>query len=184
MQKNNLKLNLGCGQRKIDGFIGVDSNLNVTADIAHDLNKFPYPFADNSVDEIIMDHVLEHLNDPIKIIIELYRISKDGAKIKIKAPHFSCNWLHPGHKSAISTMLFDYFNPESNDYYGRCNFKVLKKELHWLRPRNNHGKIANTISKTVNFFANLHIGFCQRVWCYWVGGFEEVEFECKAYKNN
>ena len=133
MQKNNLKLNLGCGQRKIDGFIGVDNNPNVTAEIVHDLNKFPYPFADNSVDEIIMDHVFKHLNDPIKVIIESYRISKDDAKIKIKTPHFSCNWLHPGHKSAISIMLFDYFNPEANDYWGECNFKILKVKV--IKPK-------------------------------------------------
>ena len=129
-QHNNaLKLNLGCGKTKIRGFTGIDNNPNVAADVVYDLNKFPYPFTDNSADEIIMDHIIEHLDDPIKVIIELYRICKDGAKIKIKTPHFSCNWLHPGHKSAISAMLFDYFDPKSDDYYGSCNFKILKKEL-------------------------------------------------------
>ncbi|GFP28280.1 class I SAM-dependent methyltransferase, partial [Candidatus Hakubella thermalkaliphila] len=78
-----IRLNLGCGQVRLPGFIGVDNNPNATAaDIVHDLNCFPYPFADNSVGEVIMNHVLEHLDSPIKLLIELYRICADGAKIR------------------------------------------------------------------------------------------------------
>ncbi|MFA5358766.1 MAG: methyltransferase domain-containing protein [Patescibacteria group bacterium] len=177
------KINFGCGHKHLSGFINVDNNPNVKeADVVHDLNIFPYPFADSSVNEVIMDHVLEHLDDPIRVIEELYRISADGAMLYIKTPHFSCNWLHPGHKNGISTMLFSYFVHDGDDYYGDCYFEVKKIKLSWLRPANKHSVALNTLSRIINFFANLNIGFCQRVWCYWVGGFEELEFETKVIK--
>lgn len=178
-----LKLNLGCGQMRLPGFVGVDNNPNATAaDIVHDLDCFPYPFSDNSVGEVLMDHILEHLENPIKVLIEIYRICADGAKITIKSPHFSCNWLHPGHRSSISTMLFDYFNQSISDFYGNCYFRVNSIRLRWLKPKDPHGWLANAVGRLINVFANLHVGFCQRVWCYWVGGFEEIEFKVTVVK--
>ncbi|MDD4938556.1 MAG: methyltransferase domain-containing protein [Candidatus Omnitrophica bacterium] len=178
-----IKLNLGCGQRRIPGFTGVDNNPNATAaQVTHNLESFPYPFEDNSVDEILMDHILEHLESPINILIELYRICKDEAQITLKSPHFSCNWLHPGHKSGISTMLFGYFDRSTSDFYGDCRFKVNSIKLRWLRPGGPHGKVVRALGAVVDLFANLHPGFCQRVWCYWVGGFEEIEFVVTVQK--
>ena len=56
-----LKLNLGCGNNKYDGFLNVDKFGE--PDIKWDLEKFPWPWEDNSVDEIRIIHVLEHLGD-------------------------------------------------------------------------------------------------------------------------
>ena len=41
--------------------------------------------------------------------------------------------------------------------------------------------IFRIINKIISFFANLSPGFCSRIWCFWVGGFEEIEFNfvCK-----
>ena len=55
-----LKLDLGCGQNPREGFEGVD----LYGDKAkHKVNlfKFPWPFKDNSVDEISASHFLEHI---------------------------------------------------------------------------------------------------------------------------
>src|SRR2546423_4766536 len=91
------KLNLGCGHVKMPGYLGVDINPNAEyVDITHDLNKFPYPFKESSVDEIFMDHVMEHLDDPLSVVQELYRITKPEGTLIIKTPHFSCTWIHPG----------------------------------------------------------------------------------------
>ena len=59
---NKLKLNLGCGNKKKDGFKGVDKYPCEAVDILSDITK-PLPFDDNSVDEVLMDNVIEHIVD-------------------------------------------------------------------------------------------------------------------------
>ena len=94
-----MKLNLGCGNKIIDGYVNVDKYDTYNIDIKHDLEKFPYPFEDDTVEEIILSHVLEHIGQSpdifIKILKELYRICKNRALIEISVPH-------PRHDNFIS----------------------------------------------------------------------------------
>ena len=75
-----MKLNLGSGSKILKGYVNVDKFQYYNPDVVHDLEKFPYPFEDNSVDEILLSHVLEHIgqNPDVfnNIIKELYRICK------------------------------------------------------------------------------------------------------------
>lgn len=84
-----LKLNLGSGQNSMQGYVNVDKF--GSPDMVWDLEVFPWPWQDNSVDEIRMNHVLEHLGQDTDIffgiIKELYRICKDGSLIDIAVPH-------------------------------------------------------------------------------------------------
>ena len=60
-----LKLNLGCGSKILDGYKNLDKFNYYKPDIIHDLEITPYPFEKNSVDEILLSHVLEHIGqDP------------------------------------------------------------------------------------------------------------------------
>jgi len=178
------KLNLGCGQKLMEGYVNVDNNPVSRPNVFHDLDKIPYPFLDNEFSTINMDHVLEHLADPIAVIQELYRIADNGAIIEIRSPHFSCGFLHPGHKSFISTALFDKFvGGVGDDYYGQCDFQVISIKLSWLmRPRARVFYL-QVINKIINFFANIKPGLTQRVWCWYVGGFEEIYFKVKVVKS-
>lgn len=83
-----MKVSLACGQRKPEGFIGVDIAEDCGADIVHDLNVFPWPFDDESVDEVECEHYLEHIPGPErpKFFNELYRILKPGATAYIVFP--------------------------------------------------------------------------------------------------
>jgi predicted SAM-dependent methyltransferase len=58
-------LNIGCGTNKVAGAIGLDVNPRPAADVIHDLDDLPYPFADNSFDEVIGRHVIEHVANPL-----------------------------------------------------------------------------------------------------------------------
>tara|TARA_B100000282_G_C31612751_1_gene435532 strand:- start:242 stop:808 length:567 start_codon:yes stop_codon:yes gene_type:complete len=86
-----IKLNLGCGSKILSGFVNVDKFDVYKPDIVHDLEKFPYPFEDNSVKEIQLSHVLEHIGqnpDIFNLIIkEFYRICSNGAILDIRVPH-------------------------------------------------------------------------------------------------
>ncbi|HEV7393411.1 MAG TPA: methyltransferase domain-containing protein, partial [Burkholderiales bacterium] len=86
-----MKLNLGCGYNKLEGYINVDSQPACAPDKVVDLEHFPWPFPDNSVDKIMMTHVLEHLGADKQtffgIIKELYRVCKPAATVHIIVPH-------------------------------------------------------------------------------------------------
>ncbi len=90
--KTSLKLNLGCGVNRIEGFTNVDKFGELGAiDERHDLEVFPWPWADNSVDEVVLNHVLEHLGASADVFIgilkELYRVCAPGAVVRIAVPH-------------------------------------------------------------------------------------------------
>lgn len=88
-QELDLKLNLGCGGRKFDGFVNVDKYGE--PDVRHDLEVFPWPWDDSTVGEVKLIHVLEHLGrDPevfIGIMKELFRVCRRGARVLIVVPH-------------------------------------------------------------------------------------------------
>jgi predicted SAM-dependent methyltransferase len=58
-------LDIGCGVNKVAGAIGMDVNPRTAADVIHDLDDLPYPFADDEFDEVIGRHVIEHVRDPM-----------------------------------------------------------------------------------------------------------------------
>lgn len=107
-----LRLDIGCGHNKRLGFVGIDKKKLSGVDIVHDLNKYPYPFKNESVDEVFCSHFIEHVDDMIAFMDELYRIMKPGAKAMIIAPYYAnmrC-WQDPTHKRAISECSFLYYN--------------------------------------------------------------------------
>ena len=89
--KKKLRLNLGCGNRKIEGFINIDqSDKHCKPDLVFNLESTPYPFKTSSVEYIRMSSVIEHLpsspDDFFRILKEFYRISEDGAIIDMWCP--------------------------------------------------------------------------------------------------
>jgi hypothetical protein len=86
-----MRLNLGCGFNKRAGFVSVDSSAHCEPDILHDLEEFPWPWADSSVEEIVMRHVLEHLGATAEVYFgvlrEMYRVCRHDARITVVVPH-------------------------------------------------------------------------------------------------
>ncbi len=113
LKKNKIiKIDLGCGASKKPGFTGVDILKLDGVDIVHNLTIFPYPFEDNSVDEIWMDNVLEHLPNPMRVVEELWRISKNATKITIAVPYFRSHYAYidPTHVNFFGVNWFNYFD--------------------------------------------------------------------------
>ena len=86
-----MKLNLGCGAKHAAGWVNVDKYPALAPDVVHDLEVLPWPWADNSVSEVLMAHVLEHLGQStaifLGIVAELYRVCRPGAVIHVVVPH-------------------------------------------------------------------------------------------------
>ncbi len=86
-----MKLNLGCGFRKLDGYVNVDVSPACSPDQVVDLEMLPWPWEDGSVTEVVMIHVLEHLGATpdlfMGIVKELYRVCRPGAQVTIVVPH-------------------------------------------------------------------------------------------------
>ncbi len=113
-----MKLNLGCGSQILDGWVNVDKF--GTPDQVFDLETFPWPWADNSVDEILLSHVLEHLGQSpqafIAIMRELYRVACDGATVHIRVPHpRHDNFLtDPTHVRPVTAATMEMFSRTAN----------------------------------------------------------------------
>jgi SAM-dependent methyltransferase len=109
---NELKLDLACGNNKVEGYYGIDVVKTDKTDAVVDLEQFPWPIESNSAEDIVCNHYVEHTSDLIKFMNEVYRILKPGGKIKIVAPYYTsirC-WQDPTHKHAISDATFLYYN--------------------------------------------------------------------------
>lgn len=83
------KLHIGCGYEILPGYINTDNIPLPGVDQLLDLDQFPYPFEDNTFDEVFSAHVLEHVSDLGKTMEELTRICKPGAAIKVIVPYFA-----------------------------------------------------------------------------------------------
>ena len=132
-------LDLGCGDNKVEGAVGLDNIALPEVDIVHDLLHFPYPIKDNSFDIIYLRHVIEHFNiDKINNIMnECYRILKKDGQLFIHVPHvFSiAAFTDPTHKQYF-TFGSGYFwgKKHQKSYYGDIDscWELLKVECSWI----------------------------------------------------
>jgi SAM-dependent methyltransferase len=133
--EENIKLDLGAGTHKTEGYKGVDIVAFEGIDYVYDLTKFPYPADDESINKIITHHTLEHLDwkDVVKLMNECHRILKKDAEIEIIVPLFPSETAvdDPDHKTMFTTETFGRFEPENEFAYeiGVVGF--------WRRTQNN-----------------------------------------------
>ena len=146
-----VKIDVGCGRGCREGFVGVDRLKLPGVKIIHDLDLHPYPFADNMVDEVWMDNVLEHLANPLGAMEEIHRITRSGAIIHIAVPYFRSFYatIDPTHRNFFGVHWFNYFDPRhvffKKYHYSEATFHVehlefdrefaqvsKRKFLYWL----------------------------------------------------
>ncbi|WP_269624011.1 class I SAM-dependent methyltransferase [Prochlorococcus marinus] len=115
---NDIKLNLGCGEKRFPGYLNVDKF--GTPDLKHDLESFPWPWEANSVSEIALIHVLEHLGKETEVYFgifkEMYRVCKHGSKIQIIVPHFRHQFFYddPTHVRVVTPLSLKLFSKKLN----------------------------------------------------------------------
>jgi len=146
-------LDIGCGNHKVKGSIGLDFVKIEGVDIVHDLNKVPYPFKKNSFDIVYANQVLEHLDVSLdKVLGELCRISKPNGRIRIIVPHALnvAGFSDPTHRKFFTWFTFDYFGSNEQSYYTRARVKILKRKFIYLT-----GRKSSILLKPVSFLINL-----------------------------
>lgn len=129
-----LRLDLGCGTRKREGFHGVDVRPFDGVDTVLDLTG-PWPWEPNSVEEAHASHFIEHLtgDERIHFVNELYRVLRPGGTCQIIVPHWaSCRaYGDLSHKwPPVSEFWFYYLSkawrdvnaPHQDEYV--CDFEA------------------------------------------------------------
>ena len=126
------RLNVGCGRNIIDGWVNLDvmslPGIDIVADL-EDCAITPLPFEDDSFDEFLLSHVIEHIRNPLPLMQELWRIAKPNAKMVIRVPHGASDdaWEDPTHVRAYFSNSFGYY---SQPYYWRADYGYRGDWLH------------------------------------------------------
>lgn len=125
-----MRLNLGAGGDRRDGWTGVDRAECPGADIVHDLDRGPWPFEDGSVERILAKDVFEHVDNPILFMTECWRILEYGGPLFLRTPHYKHRdaYTDPTHRRFPTEHTFDYWIPGRtlfelhNTAYGGVSF--------------------------------------------------------------
>lgn len=191
-------LNIGCGKTYIKNAINVDFFETRYCDQVVDLAKFPWPWKDNSADEIYMLYFIEHFDSlqVIKIFKEAHRILKTNGLLHIQCPHFTSMIALTDfdHKKSFSITSFGIL--EGNHYvFPKPSFKKELVKINILLTLPSENKYVDfDLKKTARnvgqhplmrkwlwplraffqFFIDLSPILFERFWCYWIGGADEI----------
>jgi SAM-dependent methyltransferase len=168
-------------------WVNLDYNTNVRAEVYADISK-RLPFTDNTFDYVYCSHVLEHFEkkEVFRIMEELHRICKPGAKIEIYVPHYTSTiaFKVPYHYSYYGIGTFENFSERESDMgerYSTVRFKVIKEELHLgLRHYRNYPG-AQSIN-IFNMFFNFGRSWQTMMERLWGIGFDEIKYELEVIK--
>jgi SAM-dependent methyltransferase len=177
-------LDLGCGARKTPGAYGVDSIFLPGVDLIHDLAATPYPFPENCADEIHLNHVLEHFENPLPIIEEVWRIARPNGRVLIRTPHYSSRyaWKDPTHRRTFSAESFHYFGENNYSYYTHARFRVVRVRLKYFMEEEFWPWPHRAWGRAVQWMLDRHPTFGERFLCYLVGGIDELRVTLEAIK--
>lgn len=118
------RLNLGCGRNPIEGWINLDHMPLPGVDVVADLNACattPLALDEDSIDEFLLSHLLEHIPNVLPLMQELHRVAKPGARMTILIPHGASDdaWEDPTHVRPYFPGSFGYF---TQPYYWRADY--------------------------------------------------------------
>jgi SAM-dependent methyltransferase len=178
------KLNVGCGLYPKSGYINVDCIPTPQVDVVHDLDVVPWPFENDRFAVVEMDHVLEHLREVRPVMAELFRILRPGGVVEIRVPHFSRGSSHWDHKRGFDVSFPLYFSPDISGGFQGIPFEHVSTRLTWFAQpefkRKHLGPVSFWIGRCLgivfDLLGNLNLFATSRLFCFWVGGYDQIEF--------
>lgn len=105
-----IKLNLGCGFVKKEGFVNIDNNNKCKPNMVRDLTR-GLPFNNDVVDFIISEHTFEHFNgeDLIFVFNECHRVLKPHGILEFAVPYGRNSYIDPTHLQHFQPFSFNFF---------------------------------------------------------------------------
>lgn len=188
-----IKLHLGAGEKRLDGYYNVDFVDLPGIDIIADLNK-PFDLIPaNSVNEIYSRHTLEHVENFFGLIGEIHRVCQEGAKITIIVPHFSNPYYYsdPTHVRTFGLYTFNYFIDYQNQpevrkvpsFYSDFRFKLKEVKIDFYRRSYLERLLVPLISKIVNSSFRIQ-NYYERRWSWMLPAWQITYVMTPAKKGN
>jgi SAM-dependent methyltransferase len=110
-------LDVGCRSAKIPGAV------------VHDLNVFPYPLKDSSFEHVVIQDVIEHVQDPIRVMEELHRILRPDGRPQLRTPPFSSALWLPFRVSGIEGLANRFSDAYQKYFASRFPAMNIRAEL-------------------------------------------------------
>ena len=136
------KLNVGCGNRKMHGFINVDIREDIEPDVVCDVSKISEKFSD--VDLVYACHVLEHFPEkPFPfcqttwkdVLKDWHKSLRAGGIIRLSVPDLNSvckRYLKSGDLSEVKAFFFGGQKYDYDYHFCGWDFPTLKNELELL----------------------------------------------------
>lgn len=166
-----IKLNLGSGSDYKEGYINIDNDESIKADLYCDfVNKIP--FENGTVDEIFCKNVFEHIPNPLNFLLEMKRILKKNGKITIITSNASYFIYHFPRKKAYHDS-YNLYHPESDRHYFMFQKGHLlafskkaglkNKRIIYYISNQDKGR-DNLFQKIVGWFIGKKFGYSDFLW--------------------
>lgn len=140
-----LKLNLGCGEKCLEGYINIDNDPGVKVDQFIDVAETGlYKFDDDTVSEVRADDFLEHIpiGKTVYVVEEIFRVLKPDGIFRHQTPSTDGRgaFMDPTHRSFWNRNSWMYFCPDlvgGRRFYNiKAAFRILQLEDVWTDPEN------------------------------------------------
>lgn len=154
-------IDLGCGEKRRPGRIGIDRLDLPSADIVADLEAGLPFLPDCSVDEIHCRSFLEHVENFEFLLAEMIRVLKEDGRAYIFVPHFSNPYYYSDytHKRPFGLYTFYYFVDREKQpsrkvpcFYTNTRVEILSLKLKFRSPV----RILHWCRKLIGTIINLH----------------------------
>ena len=122
-----MKLDIGCGRNKTQGFIGLDISRDSSADIIATVLKLPIKEATAS--EINCSHLVEHLypEEAQQFFDEIYRVLQRSGKATIKIDR---DWTKSRLLAKDPEHKYRYSENEIKSMVQKFSFKKVKRRIY------------------------------------------------------
>jgi predicted SAM-dependent methyltransferase len=137
---NSIKLNIGCGDKKMYGFINIDAREEVQPDVVADVRKIHEKFKE--VDLIYACHVLEHFPNKTSkfqdmtwkdVLKNWFLTLKEGGVLRISVPDFEAAAQHYVETKNLNNLHALFYGGQKYDFdfhYHCWDFTTITNDLH------------------------------------------------------